>query len=76
MFEKFKFLLTTLPEAALILVEFNSKIGYLLDEIPLYSLDLVKNYIIIKITNDQWLTKIKMQIIATNNRQIYRMNYF
>ena len=64
------------PDGALISVQFKSRIGFLLDEIPVYSLDLVKDYIKTNITNDQWMTKIKMQISATINRQIFRINYF
>ena len=64
------------PKGALLEVEFSGKVGYLLDEIPFYSLEDAKNYINEEVTDEQWRTRIEMQISATLYRQIFRVYYF
>ena len=64
------------PRGALLEVKFKGKIGYNLDEIPLYALDSTKDYIKNIVTEDEWETRVRLQIFATNYRQVFLMFYF
>lgn len=63
------------PKGALLSVKFNGKIGFNLDESPSCSLKQVKDYMKNSVTEDDWLSRIKMQITATLYRQVFRVFY-
>ena len=52
------------PVGALLSIQFSSNVGFLLDEIPGYSLEEVKDYIQNSVNKQEWITRAKMQIFA------------
>ena len=60
------------PAGALLSVDFTGKVGYLLDEIPIYSLKETKEFIQNSVNKDEWINRVKEQIYSTSIRQFSR----
>lgn len=65
-----------IPEGALLSTDFEGMVGYSLENLPEYTLNDSKNFIMNNVSDDDWRTRAKMQISHTIYRQVWRVFYF